>query len=119
MPASVEAGSFLAFLPASVAKTSTEGAQRRRDQLIHVDRDYVRGATDIDWRAASPVAAAEKAGQARDRAQAACAGELHATSSAKSGRARAKARPGREATKRGSHCGANLALARRSSLKSE
>ena len=63
--------------------------------------------------------AAGKAGQGRDQARAACAGELHATSSAKSGRARAKARPGRELTKRGSQCGANLALARRSSLKSE
>ena len=45
--------------------------------------------------------------------------ELPATSFAKSGIARAKARPGRELTKRGSQCGANLALARRSSLKSE
>jgi hypothetical protein len=45
--------------------------------------------------------------------------ELPATSFAKSGIARAKARPGRELTKRGSQRGANLALARRSSLKSE
>ena len=51
--------------------------------------------------------------------QAAFAGKLPATSFAKSGIARAKARPGRELTKRGSQRGANLALARRSSLKSE
>ena len=51
--------------------------------------------------------------------QAAFAGKLPATSFAKSGIARARARPGRELTKRGAHCGANLALARRSSLKSE
>jgi hypothetical protein len=42
-----------------------------------------------------------------------------ATSFATSGIARAKARPGRELTNRGSQRGANLSLARRNSLKSE
>src|SRR5215469_11088538 len=51
--------------------------------------------------------------------RAASPGERPATSFAKSGMARAKARPGRELTKRGSQRGENLALARRNSLKSE
>lgn len=44
---------------------------------------------------------------------------LPATSFATSGIARAKARPGRELTNRGSQRGANLSLARRNSFKSE
>ena len=51
--------------------------------------------------------------------RAAFAWELPATNFAKSGSARAKESPGRELAKRGSQRGANLAFARRSSLKSE